>query len=246
MAGKKWIGELAAGRVFELKTRSTRHPPPLILIAGDPDKYGKVESRLIRERGMMKRYDHHPSVRSWMNRVSDFTTARVARRRRDLERYDARDLELIRYGSCIDFTGSIDTGCTRAMIPTLCPGIVWTIFWTKKYPFLMDYREVRTAMRGTWHFESWAGGDWRFGRDSTMHAWCTAETDRRKLNAIERILRRSLNHLERREVRMVEYVDQGARVLMPLGHCGPAVRKGGVRIEWPNGNSTTHFSSDWG
>ena len=241
----KWVDELAAGRVFEMKTQSRRYPPPLVLVTGEPDRYGNVDTVLIREGGMMKRHDWHPTMRRMPRGTSDFTSRRVARRRRDLERYDLMDLELIRYGRAIDFNGHIETDATRTMLPSI-PGVTWSIFWTKSYSYVYPTgwkHELRAAMRGCWHMDSWAGGDWRFGRDSTMHAWLTVETDRRKLAKIERLLRHVHSHLERTEVQMVEYIDQGAGSILPVGNSGPAVKKGGITVHWPNGAWSCHFRS---
>lgn len=170
-------------------------------------------------------------------RAKDFTGGLVACRRPELERFDAKDIELIRYGCPMDFTGRLDKYEYPGILPSI-PGIEWTVFWTWYESifstFLPD--EVMALFHGAWHFT--AGRDEGYPR-RYVKAWVTAETDPRKLREIHHALGQLLP-IHRDTVRIVAR-DIGDRYLIaPEGEAGPA-----ISTRWINAISKKTGDRDW-
>jgi hypothetical protein len=128
---------------------------------------------------------HNPDIYVEGLHREQFNSSRVLRRRRD-----ADDLELIRYGLAIDFTGGIHGRYSDMRIPTVIPA-EWTVFWLAAWDD-HDFRwidrepELQRLLHGAWHFESHGGHrhvGYRFGR-----AWATRHSGTR-LNEIRQFLR---------------------------------------------------------
>jgi hypothetical protein len=225
----RWGDQFVAGRVFELRNTSKRLVAPCILILDPGADYRGRSAIEINENGV---YDvgYRPSNVRWVDcyswRREDMTPRKIARRRRDLERYDARDIELILYGLRLEFGGRVWGGQTRAHIPCF-PGR-WSIFWTKSAAWGFGpesrarERELRELLGGAWWIESWCGGDWRFGRDSRLHGWATLHESPSRLRAIEHLLRTMHVHLDRCEVEIVTVREGDREITFGRGHVGPA------------------------
>jgi hypothetical protein len=161
-----WRSRIAEGRVFELRSKSKRYPAPCALVIDDSasgwnsrifasvDSYGVVGDGLYARR-------HNPDIYVGGLHREQFNSSRVLRRRRELERFDADDLELIRYGLAIDFTGCIHGRYSDMRIPTVVPA-EWTVFWLAAWDD-HDFRwidrepELQRLLHGAWHFESHGG-----------------------------------------------------------------------------------------
>jgi hypothetical protein len=192
---KSWRSQIANGRVFELRSKSERYPAPCALVINDKangwndrvfvpvDRFGVIGGPYPRR--------HNPNIYVSGLRPEQFTSSRVVRRRRDLERFDADDLALIRSGLSLDFNGRIRGIYSDIHIP-MAALADWTVFW---YPAWEedDFRwvdrtpELDTLLQGAWHFESHGGSrhlGYRFGC-----AWGTRHSGKR-LNQIRQLLRR--------------------------------------------------------
>lgn len=243
---KRWKDEIAVGRVFEIKRKTFQSEQVCVLIVRPRrGNYNPNMCVQVDRTGVVK-----GTGESWNRARSGVYTlderslpGLIIRRRADLERFDERDLDLIRYGQTVDYTGRIGTAYGDGL-PGVGPA-TWTIFWTKGYNFGLPLlrearRELKELFSGEWHFESHRGGDWRYGRDSVMHAWGTAKTDRRVLRRIEAILANGYSHLERCTVTVADRMIGGARVTYPIGDPGPAVADTGwIQIEWPESQTNS-------
>jgi hypothetical protein len=222
----RWADQFVAGRVFELRNASKRLAAPCILILDPNARYGSRSAIEINESGVFD-VGYRPSNVRWVNahswRREDMNSRKIARRRRDLERYDKRDIELMLYGLRLEFGGRVWGGQTRAHLPSF-PGR-WTIFWTKSaaWSFMNpDGLALRELLNGAWWIESWCGGDWRFGRDSRLQGWATLHDSPARLRAIERLLRSMHGHLDRCEIEIVSARLGDREITFGRGHVGPA------------------------
>jgi hypothetical protein len=211
-----WKSQLVEGRVFELRSKSKRFPPPCALVINDKgngwgsriftavDRFGVIGDGLYRR-------PHNPDIYVEGIRREQFTSSRVVRRRRDLERFDSDDINLIRYGLALDFTGRIHGRYSDMHIPTVSPGD-WTVFWLAAwddddYRWLHTYsdKELDNLLCGAWHFISHGGSrhlGYKFGV-----AWGTRHSGLR-LDKIKSILRRKWgSRLIEQPVKIVRWSD---------------------------------------
>lgn len=216
-----WRAQLAPGRVFQLKRKTYRGNPVCVLITAVPDRWTSDPMCIqVDEYGCVRK-DLRNRARFYEGnlRPGNFTGKLVACRRPELERFDAKDIELIRYGCPMDFHGRLDKYEWPGTLPSI-PGIEWTVFWMWHESifstFLPD--EVAALFHGAWHFT--ASCDDIYPR--RVKAWATAETDQRKLNEIHRALGQLLP-IHRGTIRVVAR-DLGDHYLIaPDGEAGPAI-----------------------
>lgn len=221
-APRGWRAQLAPGRVFQLKRKTYHGNPVCVLITDIPDRWSPCPMCIeVNAKGCVfpGSWDR---ARAYVGnlRPADFTGRLVAARRRDLERFDAKDLELIRYGCPMDFTGRLDKHGYPGNLPGI-PGIEWTVFWARHNSIFATLlpREEQALFHGAWHFTSSCDAGWPRQR---VKAWVTAETDRRKLRAIRHALGQRLP-IQTGTVRVVAR-DMGPHYLIvPDGDGGPAV-----------------------
>jgi hypothetical protein len=192
MSATSWKSQIAVGRVFELRSKSTRWPLPcgLIVDADAPGGWGAKFITAIDSFGVIghRLYSrsHNPNIYVDGMRRDQFTSARIARRRHYLEKFDGDDMDLIRYGYSLDFDGRID--CTDPSIPLGTPA-KWTVFWLPAYredEFLYPKRKHRRFLKGAWWFEKHGGPahlGYKYG-----HCWATRHTGRR-LDAVRKSIR---------------------------------------------------------
>lgn len=192
-----WSEQLKVpGRVFELRSTSKRYPPPCALIVRPEQPYSGYPQAVGVDRigcigdGLYQR-SHNPDIYIPGFRGADLAK-RIVRRRFDLERFDRDDLALIRYGCAVDFDGRIHGRSTASSIPSVVPSR-WSIFWLPAYvgddhfwPSTSKSDEIRTALRGAWHFDNYGGArglGYKYG-----HMWATRHGGQR-LNEIRKLLR---------------------------------------------------------
>jgi hypothetical protein len=249
---RSWRAEYAPGRVFELKRKTYKGPPVCALAIQKADRelcFNTTDFVQVDEHGCTEGTYGRAQSRFWVGSISAsrMTGSLIARRRPDLERFDAEDLALIRYGQRLDFGGRFKTSLTKDSIPPI-PGKVWTVFWTKDDRRLswLSYaeRELAALLRGHWHIYSRCGGDWTFGRDSHLAAWATVDTDPVRLRRIEWHLRQHLPHLEVQRIEMVAIPDGDRMVVRAHGQPCPAIRSRGTTTIWPDGRFGFSISSD--
>lgn len=217
-----WRAQLAPGRVFQLKRKTYRGAPVCVLITDNPDRWSPYPMCIeVNAKGCVFP-GSQDRARAYVGnlRTSDFTGRLVAARRRDLERFDGKDLELIRYGCPMDFTGRLDKYEYPGTLPSI-PGVEWTVFWARYDSVFSTFLplEVKALFHGAWHFTAATDGGYPKRR---VKAWATAETDRRKLRAI----RHALGRLLPINVGLVRIVarDMGDHYLIvPDGDAGPAI-----------------------
>jgi hypothetical protein len=225
-----WKSQLDIGRVFELRSRSTKYPPPCGLILNLPAP-GRtyVDRFMVAVDGLgcigdgLYRQSHNPDIYVGGIRPEEFTSRRIARRRPDLERFDADDIALIRYGHNLDFDGTIHS-YSMPSIP-LTALAEWTVFWTPPYTdgflyFRPNERE-RKAMAGAWHF-SHHGGPKHLGYNYG-HVVATRSTGAR-LERVRRIVLRYLSDMIETAVHVVRYTDEHGRTCVTTefeGECAP-------------------------
>ncbi len=247
---ERWQDQVAVGRVFELRSRSTKYPPTCVLVIREDGGWGeemvvKVDHRGVCGRGLYRR-SGNPAINTYGLKRADFTSRRIARRRPDLERFDANDIDLIRYGVSVDFTGRLgaDEGLSYDhSLPTTMPAI-WTIFWTRSEHWSFDYPHsdrLNELMAGAWHFEKHAPEFWRYG---WCHVWATAHECGNRLRRIERLLHRTYPDLERQTVRIVRWHDWLTlrTHTWPVGNAGPAFRGTWHQVDTPRGSCSAYWS----
>jgi hypothetical protein len=207
---------VANGRVFELRSSSKRYPAPCALVIDDNekrwngrmceaiDKFGVIGHSLYER-------SHNPNIYVPGLRFENFTSARIARRRQDLERFDGDDLALIQYGLALDFSGRIHSN-NDIHVPLDIPA-EWTVFWLKAFEEHDSYKRVYEMwhhkdldklLHGAWHFNNRGGHrhlGYKFG-----HAWITRHTGAR-LNQIRQFLRGHLDGLIEQPVKVVRWSD---------------------------------------
>jgi hypothetical protein len=226
--GVTWKSQLADGRVFELRSKSTRYPPPCGLVINADGKSAPNFLRLIDDMGTTGQsyYSrrHNPDIYVEGIRPDQFTSKRIARRRPDLEKFDADDLALIRYGYDLDFDGRITGTCSDISIPLTRPA-EWTVFWIPAYadgfPYPHPTEPERKALGGAWHFEGHGGPAHLGYKYGHMHA--TRHTGKR-LDRVRKIMLRELPGMIETPVHVVRYTDKQGRTCVTTeydGDCAP-------------------------
>jgi hypothetical protein len=243
----KWQDEIAVGRVFELRSQSKRYAPPLVLIIKDEDPphwndgivadldvTGRTAARYL---GMYHRRGN-PRISTAFMKRGDFNSKRIARRRPELERFDANDIAAIRYGLSVTVGGRLESGCyDMDYVPTIVPGMTWTIFWTRDhdtwdFPFRDELAEL---LNGAWHFKRSSLPNWKW---LWARAWATAHNDCRRLRAIEHFLRHRYSDLERQSVTVARWHDWQAlwTHTWTIGNPGPAIGASWSHLKTPTGS----------
>lgn len=241
---KGWRSQLAEGRVFELRSKSKRYPAPCALVINEKgngwgsrmfesvDRCGVVGNDLYTR-------SHNPDIYVGGLRREQFNSSRILRRRRDLERFDADDLALIRYGLAIDFSGCIHGRYGDMTIPTVVPAD-WTVFWITAFPeddfqwlHIERRDELARLLSGAWHFYSHGGSrhlGYRFGC-----AWATRHSGVR-LDQIRRFLRREWgSRLIEQSVKVIRRTEgQNIYTEEVRGDC-PALGSRWCTVETPSG-----------
>ena len=228
---RSWLSQIANGRVFELRSTSVRYPVPCGLVIDDQagrwggspmlaavDRYGVIGD------GLYTRL-HNPNIYVAGIRREQFTSTKVKCRRRELERFDADDIALIRYGLALDFSGRIHNRYSDIHLPTVVPAN-WTVFWLRAwdegdYRWIDCPKEVACLLHGAWHCEGHGGArrlGYRYG-----HAWATRHIGVR-LEQIRKCLRSSFGGLIEQQVNVVRwsegenvYTEEIRRECPPLG-----------------------------
>lgn len=207
MRGVPWKSQIAEGRVFELRSKSRRYPPPCALVirahAGYERAVAGVDQCGVIGHGFYHRSSNPLIYVDGLN--IDQLTKRIARRRRDLERFDCYDLDLIRYGCALDFNGRIETEA----IPLTRPAL-WTVFWLPAFDeddyFWPPYEESLQLFSGAWYFEKHGGPrhlGYRYG-----HVWATRHSGT-ALRAIRNFLHDLRGDLIEQEVRVKRRIEDG-------------------------------------
>ncbi len=243
MAQTSWKSQIVNGRVFELRSRSTHYPAPCALVINEKAN-GRVErifaavDRLgVIGDGLYHRTRNPNIPVDWLL-PEQFNSSRVVRRRRDLERFDADDLALIRYGLAIDFSGQIHGRYSDITIPTLPAD--WTVFWLgawtdREFRWIDNEPELAKLLHGAWHFISRGGRrdlGYRFG-----HAWGTRHTGER-LNQIRRFLRtRYGSRLVEQPVKVVRWFDGQRTITEEVRRDSPALGSRHRTIDTPTGST---------
>jgi hypothetical protein len=181
---------------------------------------------------------HNPDIYVEGIRPDQFTGKRIARRRTDLEKFDADDLALIRYGYDLDFDGRISSH-GGAHIPLTRPA-EWTVFWVPAYaegfPYPHpNYRE-RKALGGAWHFDNHGGPRHLGYKYGHMHA--TRHTGER-LARVKKILLRDLPDLIETHVNVIRYKNQQGQTCITTeydGDCAPLGDGRTTIVETPQGS----------
>lgn len=205
-----WKSQIAEGRVFQLRSKSKRYPPPCGLVVDASAKYGRQFLRRIDDKGVTGHNYYsrpgNPNISVESIRPDQFTSARIAQRRPDLERFSADDLALIRYGYDLDFDGRI-RGSSMPSIP-LTRQAEWTVFWTPPYtegfPWIHLTTREHSVIAGAWHFED-HGGPANLGfKYGHLHATCHTGA---RLDRVRKIILRHLPDLIETKVRVVHWED---------------------------------------
>ena len=239
-----WRSQLANGRVFELRSKSKRYPAPCALVIDNKAMgwgariFAAVDSHGCFGHGSHRR--HNPGIYIEGLRRDEFTGSRVRCRRFDLERFDADDLALIRYGLTLDFTGRIEGAYSNISmdIPVIVPA-EWTVFWLPAWD-ADDYRwlhiepreELRQLFSGAWHLESYGGCrhlGYGFG-----HAWATRHSGSR-LNQIRQFLRSRLGGLIEQHVKVMRWSEGENVFTEEIRRDCPALGSRACLVQTPNG-----------
>lgn len=230
----KWQKQLAVGRVFELKARHGSREPICVMIVRDPFGYrgGYSMCEQVDGNGLRKHWNGRFYAGSMQ--LHDFTSSKIARRRRDLERLDARDIALVNYGIAIDFAGRWQMeSYSYNSIPFLMdfPETEFTIFWTSHSVWLWDYhrteaaRKVAELLRGDWHFivEKQKNSYAPISLGNNYMTWATTKTDKATLARLEAILRAEFPDLQRTTYSMRGYDDGDRITYRAVGSVGPGI-----------------------
>ena len=226
-----WKSQLADGRVFELRSKSTKYPPPCALVLNAAAKYaGGTFLRLMDGfgtigRGLYSRR-HNPDIYVEGIRPDQFNSRRIARRRPDLERFNANDLALIRYGYDLDFDGRISGSSVYTSIPLTLAPAEWTVFWTPpeapgEFAYPHPNEREQKALGGAWHFQNHGGHRHLGYKYGHMHA--TLHTGKR-LARVRKIMARYLPNLIETPVHVIRYMDEHGRPCVTDefdGECAP-------------------------
>ncbi len=176
---------------------------------------------------------HHPTLY-----VPGFSgknlTKRIARRRRDLERFDRDDITLILQGYGLDFTGRIH-GARH--IPTTISAN-WTVLWVPAFAasdFYWSSRRVDELLRGAWHFTNHGGArhlGYQFG-----HMWATLHTGKR-LREIQDEIYRERPDVIVQDVKVVRWSDEKATYTAEVRRECPPLGGRCLRIDWHDGGAS--------
>ena len=241
---RSWKSQIAEGRVFELRSKSKNYPAPCALVINENssgwnarmvvavDRCGVVGNGLYTRR-------HNPDIDVYGLRREQFNSSHILRRRRDLERFDADDLALLRYGLALDFTGRIRGSYSDMHIPTVVPA-KWTVFWLaawdeSDYRWISAWRtrdELRRLLHGAWHLES-SGGSRHLGYKFGC-AWATRHTGKR-LNEIRTFLRRHWDGLIEQTVEVVRWTEGQNTYTEEIRRDCPALGSRSCTVETPHG-----------
>lgn len=231
--------ELIEGRVFELRSRSTRYAPPCALIVREQPRYGEPQAEEVDRAGVIKgsRYRHHHPTQYVPDFKGDYLQKRIARRRRDLERFDRDDIELIRQGYGLDFTGRIH-GAKR--IPSTIPA-TWTVLWVPADALNDCYwssRRIDELLRGAWHFTNHGGA--RHLGYSFGYMWATLHTGKR-LCEIQDAIYRERPDVIVQEVKVVRWSDERATYTAEVRRECPPLGGRCLQIDWRDGSSSKGY-----
>lgn len=235
--------DLVEGRVFQLRSKSTRYPAPCALVVDDKASgwdrpiFASVDRCGVIGHGPYERF-HNPRIYIPGIRREQFTSSRVLCRRRDLERFDADDLALIRYGLALDFSGSIHGGYGDMGIPVVVPA-EWTVFWLAAFE-PNDFRiydwwhhpELMALLRGAWHLNSHGGArhlGYKFG-----HMWATRHSGSR-LNQIRRFFRSRLGGIIEQPVKVVRWSEGHNTHIEEIRLDCPPLGGRACLVEYPGG-----------
>ena len=230
MRGKPWKDQLAVGRVFELRSASTKYPPPCALII----RIGSYEREVVEvdRSGCIgdHLYARHSNPNVYLYSLEKIRK-KIARRRRDLERFDCFDLDLIRYGYALDFDGRIH-GSSEVRIPHTLP-CTWTVFWVPAFVdndwiklWTLD-DEWKRLNHGAWHFDNRGGQrdlGYKYGR-----VWATRHTGQR-LRQIREFLRAKRPDVIEQQVRVIQWRDAEREYTSELRVESPAL--GTLSLNW--------------
>ncbi len=237
-----WKSQLADGRVFELRSKSKLYAPPCGLVINAAAKYAHGFMRLIDEYGTTGRtlYSrrHNPDIYVEGIRPDQFTSKKIARRRPDLEKFNADDLALIRYGYDLDFDGRMSSRSDTS-IPLAMPA-EWTVFWvpayTEGFPYPHPNDRERKMLGGAWHFENHGGPPHLGYKYGHMHATRHAG---KRLNRVRKVLLRYLPGLIETQVHVVRYKNQHGQTCTTTeynGDCPPLGDGRTTIVETPQGS----------
>ncbi len=242
-----WKSQIATGRVFELRSSSKRFPAPCgLIIDADAtggswrcdfmtpvDQFGCLGDGLYARR-------HNPDIYVKSFRRDQFNGSRINRRRRDLEKFDADDIALIRYGHALDFNGRIH-GYPEPNSPPLTVPCTWTVFWIPAYG-MGEFRygvpcHLRDAeqrlLHGAWHFTNHGGArclGYKYG-----HLWATRHTGRR-LEDLRTFLRRALPDLIEQEVKVVRWNEGVTTCTTAIHRLSPVLGGYSINYDRPGGS----------
>ncbi|SRR5216684_513985 len=242
MSRSSWRSQLAAGRVFELRSKSTRYPAPCALVLDtDHTKYGRAQVIEVDRRGV-RGNDYYwrpanPGIYVNGLRGKNFTK-RIRRRRQDLERFDADDLALIKEGFSLAFNGCISGSYSDMHIPMVAPS-AWTVFWLRAFDSddfriydFWHHKMLLSLLSGAWHFNSHGGSrhlGYKFG-----HAWATRHVGSR-LRDIREFMRSHIGGIIEQEVKVVRWAEGGNVYTEEIRRDCPALGSRWCHIQTPQG-----------
>lgn len=193
----KWLDQVAPGRVFEIRRKTWDDRPVRIMTLTDGNGLRRMNRSVVQvdEDGCVPDdYGGSRRARTYVGGIGGHDFPRLAVRRvPELERFDARDLDLIEYGVKLAFGGRmLDRHCGSAILPMIA-GVTWTAFWTTDEDWWFrhdrsDLARVEAALKGAWHQK--VRNDFpRMRRSEKGTGYLTAQEDPRKLAEIRRALR---------------------------------------------------------
>lgn len=225
-----WRAQLAPGRVFELKRTTYRGNPVCVLCLTDNrQNFGRCFAE-VNSLGCVE-YRDPDRARFYAGGLwpSRFDSRLVRRRRPDLERFDAADIELIKYGIGLRFGGAmLGSPHGRRILPEIGRK-TWTTFWVPDWyaGLSTETHALNRLLHGDWHC-------FCFG-DGRRKGWATAKTSPVVLRAIENELRRIYGSVERAGVSWgTEALDDGRLLTRPIGTPGPVFSTAGAIFRDPS------------
>lgn len=194
-----WLDQVAPGRVFEIRRKTWGDRPVRVMTMTDGHGLRRGNRSVVQvdELGCVAElYGGRRRARTYVGNIGAHDFPRLAVRRvPELERFDAHDLGLIKYGIKLAFGGEmLDRHGGRALLPAI-PGVTWTAFWTTSEEWLWshshdpsDVARVETALQGAWHQK--VRNDFpETPRAERGTGYVTAQDDPAKLSEIRRALR---------------------------------------------------------
>lgn len=231
---RSWRSQIANGRVFELRSTSKRYPAPCGLIINEGASWrgerfmAGIDEAGVIGHGLYTR-PHNPNIYVEGIGVDQFTGKCIVRRRPDLERFDADDLALIRWGCALDFNGRIHGSNHDTSIPLTCPA-EWTVFWTQPYtegfPYLTPTEKERKVLYGAWHFSNHGGPRHLGYKYGHMHATRHAG---KHLDRVRKIILRHLPEAIETQVHVIRYNDKLGRTCITSEYEGDCAAFGDGR-----------------